>query len=277
MALLAVYERHWGPAYRSFDYRNARFVVLNSDAPGEERSIGPEQWRWLERTLAESDAEHLFVFLHRPPLGLDNADALHELLRRHPVRYVFYGHQHHYHYFERDGIRYVMTNAAADTGVPMPEVGGFDHLLLVSVRDDDVRYAVVNADGIRAPDSADPVDNQALFDLSRNLVPRELALEPDGERRWRLRLPLRNPTERGLTAYLSCRSEDDRWRFEPPAIPVVGLPPQASRTVTVTAIHAVDGPPETQPRCTVQVPFQTRFGEWLPFEVETVGVPPLRP
>jgi predicted phosphodiesterase len=274
-AIQALYERQWGPTYRSFNYRNARFVILNSDAPGEERSIGAEQWRWLERTLAATDTEHVFVFLHRPPLGLANADALHQLLRRYPVRYVFYGHQHHYHYFERDGIRYVMTNAAAETGVPMPAVGGFDHLLLVSVRDADVRYAVVKADAIQAPDSADPADNQALFDLSRNLLPGQLPLEPAGERRWTMRVPLKNPTDRALTAYLSCRSDDNRWRFEPAAIPVVELSPQTTHTVSLTATYAVDGMPESQPRCTVQVPFQTRYGEWLPFEVETMATSPV--
>ena len=269
--LQALYERHWGPAYRSFDYRNARFVILNSDAPGEERSIGPEQWAWLQKTLDESDAEHVFVFLHRPPPGLANADVLHRLLRRHPVRYVFYGHQHHYHYYERDGIRYVMTNAAADTGVPIPAVGGFDHLLVVSVRDADVRYVVAKADGLRAPDTADPADNQALFDLSRRLIEPVLPLEAAGGRRWRLRLPLQNPTDRKLSAYVSCTSDDERWRFEPAAIPVAELPPNGGYTVDLIATYAVDGAPESTPRCTVQVPFQTRFGEWVPFQVETAG------
>ena len=35
----------------------------------------------------------------------DNAAALHALLREFPVRYVFYGHHHHYHLRSIDGGR----------------------------------------------------------------------------------------------------------------------------------------------------------------------------
>jgi hypothetical protein len=273
LALEALYRAHWGPTWRHFEYRNALFVILNSDAPGAERSIGPDQWRWLEETLDGSDAEHVFVFLHRPPASLETAEDLHDLLRRYPVRYVFFGHQHHYEHVERDGIRYVMTNAAADTAVPIAAVGGYDHLLLVTVRDAAAGYAVIAADSIQAPDSAAPEDNQALFDLSRELVAGALTMvATDGG--YRLRLGLDNPTARSLTAYVSCGSADDRWRFEPAAVPAVILAPGAGQTVELDARYDVPGPPETLPVCRIQVPYLTRFGEWVPFEVESTATPP---
>jgi predicted phosphodiesterase len=273
-ALEDLYQRRWGPTYRAFEYRNARFFVLNSDAPGEERSIGPDQWRWLADELAGTTAEHVFVFMHRPPATLANAEALHDLLRRHRVRYVFYGHHHHYHFFERDGIRYVMTNAAATSAVPLDAVGGYHHFLLVSVRDAEVRYAVVRADAIEPPDSSHPDDNQALFDLTRQLVAAQQPMTslPDGG--WSLQIPLKNPTPRPLAAYVSCRSDDDRWRFEPAAIPAAQLPSGGEQTLALTARYAVGGTPETRPTCAIQVPWQTRAGEWIPFERETRGVLP---
>lgn len=270
-ALEALYRRQWGPTYHAFDYRNARIIVLNSDAPGEERRIGPGQIDWLAAQLEASSAEHVFVFLHRPPATLENADALHALLRAHPVRYVFYGHQHHYHYLERDGVRYVMTNAAADNVVPYPEVGGYDHFLLVSVRDGDANLAVIHADAVEPADSADADANQALFTLWRTLAPPEVALLPAGDHAWTFHLPLRNGTERTLIAYVACRSEDERWTFEPAAVPAQALAPGAEHNVTVTASHHPERPPESAPVCDVQVPVQTRFGVWLPFTRTVTG------
>jgi 3',5'-cyclic AMP phosphodiesterase CpdA len=196
-----IYRGLWGPTYRSFDYRNARFVILNSDAPGAERRIGEAQLAWLEARLAESTAEHVFVFLHRPPATLDDAATLHALLRRFPVRFVFYGHQHHYHYLERDGVRYVMTNAAADNVVPYPEVGGYDHFLLVTVRDGDAGFAVVHADAVEPPDSADAEANQVLFALWRGLAPESVPLADAGSQRWTMDLPIANPTGRPVTGH----------------------------------------------------------------------------
>jgi 3',5'-cyclic AMP phosphodiesterase CpdA len=270
-ALQALYERHWGPTYRAFDYRNARFLILNSDAPGEERSIGPDQWRWLVEQLTVHSAEHVFVFMHRPPSTLENADALHQLLRGHRVRYVFYGHHHHYHFLERDGIRYVMTNAAAHSAVPIDAVGGFHHFLLVTVRDDQVRYAVVRPGAIAAPASVHPDDNYALFELTRRLVSARQPLRAITGREWALEIPLTNPTDRPIAAYVGCTSDDGRWAFSPAAVPVVQLPPGEAETIMLTATYSVTGTPETQPVCTIQVPYQTHTGEWLTFERQTLG------
>jgi hypothetical protein len=267
-ALEAIYRRQWGATWYHFDYRNTRLVVLNSDAPGAERRIGPAQWRWLEQTLADSPASHVIVFLHRPPASLENADALHALFRKHPVRFVFYGHHHHYHFEERDGIRYVMTNAAATGALPIPDVGGFHHLLLVSVRDDDIRYAAIGADSIRAPDSVVPADNYDLFDLYRNLVPRSIPLEPAGEHRWKATLPFANPTDRSLTLYIQCGSGDRRWQFAPAAIPPQPLAPQRRAQIELTAYIEPARVPESQPVCTVEMPYQTARGTWIPYRVE---------
>jgi hypothetical protein len=273
--LEALYRQQWGPTRRSFDYRNSRFIVLNSDAPGEERRIAPEQFAWLQTRLDEAAAEgsaveHVFVFLHRPPASLDNAADLHALLRRYPVRYVFYGHQHHYHYLERDGIRYVMTNAAADNAVPFPAVGGYDHFLLVTVRDAEARFAVIHADAVEPPDSADADANQALFALWRSLVPEQIALVPEADG-WVFAMPLHNPTDRLLSVYVSCAAEDDRWAFQPAAMPVQSLAPGERLDVTLMVRHDVQRTPESLPTCTVQVPVQTRFGAWIPFTRTVTG------
>lgn len=257
----AIYRERWGDTYRTFEYRNTRLVVLNTDAPGEERQIGPDQFAWLSSTLAESTAEHIIVFMHRPPAQLSNADDLHNLLKRYPVRFVFYGHHHHYHYTDRDGIGYVMTNSAAEGAIDYPLAGNFDHFLLVSVRDQQVTFAPIKADAIEPPDAVAEVDNYDLFGLSRKLAPRRVALTAEDDT-WRMRLTLTNPTQRRLRVYVSCASDDDRWRHEPAQIPLVDLGPDQRHdlTLTWTARHS-----EHTPQCTLAVPFQTHNGKWIQY------------
>jgi len=171
-----IYRETWGATYYSFSYRNSLMIVLNTDAPGQESRIDDEQWQWLRDTLNRNSRAHVFLFMHRPPDTLRNATALHELLLEHPVRYVFYGHHHHYHFDERDGIRYVMTNAAANSGLTVDAVGSFDHFLQVSVRDSVTSFAVVHADSIEKPAYIHPSDNYDLFAIARELTPRRVVL-----------------------------------------------------------------------------------------------------
>lgn len=121
---LALYEQQWGSAYRTFDYRNARFIILNSDAPGEERSIGDCRGCHCPAGQCRSARQPGSVFA--------------------------------------------------------------------------------------AP--------------------------------------------------------------EPAALPMLQMKPESRESVTVSARYAVAGTPETRPRCSVQVPFQTRHGIWVEFETETLGV-----
>ena len=255
----SLYRERWGPTYRFFDYRNARMVILNSDAPGEESRIGPDQFRWLRETLASSAAEHIFVFLHRPPDMLKNFAALHALLQQHPVRYVFYGHLHHYHFTVRDGIGYVMTNSAATSGTSHESVGSFHHFLQVSVRDDRVRFASIRADAVEHPDFVSPRDNYDLYDVVRGVAPDQVELlESDGQ--WLMAIPLTNPTQRTLAVFAQCGSADDRWQHQPQKIPMIELKPDEQYELRLSwqARHS-----EMLPSCSLSIPFQTHHGDWL--------------
>jgi len=272
-SLEALYERVWGASYYDFDYGNSRFIVLNTDVPGAERSITGAQLGWLERELDGNRAEHVFLFMHRPPATLTDAEALHALLTRYPVRYVFYGHLHHYHFRERDGIRYVMTNSTADSALAEEAVGSFDHFLLVSVRDDAVSMAVIRQGGIVAPDYVDPDDNYDAFELSRKLAPATVTLAELGEGTYRMALPLANPIARPVTVYVSCDSDDGRWRFEPAAVDPLPLEPTSQTTLELTVRHEPEQPPESLPECALRVPFRKRDGQWLEFTFEVSGSP----
>lgn len=134
----AWYAWHWGAAL---------FVVLDpywfsgrsKGADGWSMTLGSEQYRWLESTLASSPAAFKFVFLHSLVGGLDGqmrggveaarffewggydndnttrsfaskrpgwSAPIHELFVRHGVSAVFHGHDHLYVKQELDGIVY---------------------------------------------------------------------------------------------------------------------------------------------------------------------------
>ncbi|MGI9323601.1 MAG: metallophosphoesterase family protein [Pseudomonadales bacterium] len=276
--LHALYEQNWGNSYYRFDYRNSTFIVLNSDEPATAKAISAKQWQWLKASLQSAQAsEHRFVFLHRPPDSLSQSDALHELFAKYQVHTVFYGHHHHYHYRKRDGVQYVMTNAAADSGTTLDAAGSFDHVLQVSVRDEQVSLAVIRAGSIKPPDAVKAQDNYDLFALKRNLLATPVQLRPlrkqgENAERYGLRLQLHNTSERSVTIYLSCRSEDGRWQFEPRQLEPVELAPAEEHAVELLA--SLNSVSESLPECTAAFPFQVHTGQWYTEHVSIRAVHP---
>jgi predicted phosphodiesterase len=261
--LEALFEKKWGPLYFSFVYKNALIIGLNSDSSEGANEIGGQQWQWLRKTLKTSQQTHKFVFLHRPPMLTRNAQKLHDLFVAHGVSHVFYGHHHHYHFFERDGIQYTMTNAAANSVHDHAAVGGFHHLLQVSVRGQSVDVAVVEADAVYPQDAVHPEDNYDFFDLTRRLAPDNVTLTTDAPNTYALEIPLRNTSRRDIQVLVSCSSADLRWQFSPKAIKPIALPKGTQETLTLTASYAEERQPESMPQCKIQVPFQTGHGAWI--------------
>ena len=117
----AIYEKHWGDLYRSFDHQDGHFVlldtpVLNSGLPRER-----EQMNWLEADLTRNReaGRRLFVFLHYPlflcdrdePKHYDNIEEparsrLLALLRSYGAEAVFAGHVHNFFFNRCDGANH---------------------------------------------------------------------------------------------------------------------------------------------------------------------------
>lgn len=142
--------------YFSFDWGGSHFIILDTEAPGQESRIAGEQLEWLKRDLANSNqAAHVFVALHRPlfPVGshkgdsLDmyprERDALHSLFVRHSVKCVFEGHEHFYHRQVRDGIEYIITGGGGAPLYASPDQGGFHHFLYVTADQRRYKTAIV--------------------------------------------------------------------------------------------------------------------------------------
>lgn len=92
--------------HEAFDAGGHRFLLLDSLVPGkEEGRLTEAELAWADEALRGAPAAPTWLFLHHQPLpvhirwldtlGLADADALLDLLARHPqVRGVGYGHVH---------------------------------------------------------------------------------------------------------------------------------------------------------------------------------------
>lgn len=120
--------------YYSFDWANAHFIVLNSDignagaSDAARESFWMEQTRWLEDELRKSQsADFRFVICHHPPMTAvarrqgDNPQmiALIPMFEKYKLTAGFFGHDHNYQHYLRNGIHYFITGGG---GAPLYDV-----------------------------------------------------------------------------------------------------------------------------------------------------------
>jgi hypothetical protein len=153
-----IYEERYGPTYRSFNYRGLHFITLDTeemdDAGRKHDRISGKQLEWLKEDLAQNkDARRILVLMHKPIWltgGLVEAEKLWQGM---PV-HVFAGHVHRYSYQEIDGIPHVILGAIAGG---MPEegdaIGRFRHYVLATVRDNDLKLALIRLGGVLPPET----------------------------------------------------------------------------------------------------------------------------
>jgi hypothetical protein len=126
---LETFKRFYGPAYYSFEYANALFVVLdnieyqgNGEAdPGDIRgnggykaSLSSRQMKWLSNELSHVSKDTLVFVATHAPLGsennaysTDNREKLFKLLEGRPNLYSVAGHTHttdHVYFGEKEGF-----------------------------------------------------------------------------------------------------------------------------------------------------------------------------
>ena len=167
-----------------------------------------------------------------------------------------------------------MTNAAATSAHDEHHIGGFDHLLQVSVRGEAVDVAVITADAIKPADAVAPADNYDYSALIRGLVPKTVDLEKRGKATYRMTVPLNNTSDRDVALLISCDSADHRWHIEPQRIEPVQLSAKSSTELTLTARYEPARVPESEPVCKIRAPYQTSHGKWIEFNAQVRGIRP---
>jgi HEAT repeat protein/3',5'-cyclic AMP phosphodiesterase CpdA len=122
-------------SWYAFDYGNALFIALNTNAASGGFEPGSEQYAWLERTLSESSALWRIVWFHHPPYSSGNhgcsmaqQEAFAPLFEQYQVDVVFNGHDHIYERSfpmrarrrdDESGVIYVVTGGG---GAPLYHV-----------------------------------------------------------------------------------------------------------------------------------------------------------
>ena len=261
----AVYREVWGDTYYSFDYHNAHFIVLNTD-DGVGSEIVGRQLRWLEEDLAQSrEQDHIFVFFHRPIYALKNQEQLHALFREHDVSAVIYGHMHHLNYHVRDGIPYVMTMSATRLSTPFPfEAGNLHHFLMVTVRDNNFRIAVVKLGSVLPPDIVSPEQNSMLYRLEKRFlsekrIPFDKLQKTDEG--YEVPLKVNNPTDQDLLAFFEWELPNARWSMESKGLRVALPAGVREHPVTFQIRREIDYRPEVYPSCTIKTLYLTQSGD----------------
>ncbi len=128
------YEFMQKDAYYSFDWGSAHFSILDSDIanfPGGKagrQAFWKQQTEWLEDDLAKNQkAEFRFVAAHHPPITAvserqgDNPHmtALMPMLEKYHVTAAFFGHDHNYQHYVKNGVHYIITGGG---GAPLYDV-----------------------------------------------------------------------------------------------------------------------------------------------------------
>ena len=262
----AIYREVWGDTYYSFDYRNAHFVVLNTDDQEDNEIRGP-QLAWLAKDLEQAkEQDHIFVFCHRPTYRLEGEDELHGLFVENGVDAVIYGHYHHLNYRERDGIPYMMTVSAARMTTPYPlGAGNFHHMLLVTVRDNAFRIAVLKAGSVLPPDIVAPEDYEGLYRLRRRFfTEKEVAFSslPATGNTYKVTMLVNNPSSQNLSVYFEWQIPNERWAVDPLKGRKIELAAGAEdEEVPFTLVRRFPHPPEAYPSCVARALYLTSDGD----------------
>ena len=266
-----IYKEVWGDTYYSFDYRNAHFIILNTDDRDGSEITG-EQLDWLKRDLGGArKQDHIFVFFHHPIYSLKNEEELHKLFVEHGVSAVIYGHRHHLHYRERDGIPYMMTMSATKLSTPFPlEAGNMHHMLLVTVRDNTFRITVVKAGSVLPPDIVSPEDNGRLYNLHRRFFEeKEIAFDElkRKDNGYEVVLRVNNLSDQDLVAFFEWQLPNARWSVDPSKGRRVSLPAGAEEH-PITFLLRRNNPhsPEAFPTCVASLLYLTFAGDVVKLE-----------
>jgi 3',5'-cyclic AMP phosphodiesterase CpdA len=159
--------------YYSFNWGNAHFIVMNSDianaaaTPRGKDAFWTEQTLWLEDDLeAHKAADYRFLIAHHPPFTAvtrrqgenPHMTALVPMFEKYHVSAAFFGHDHNYQHYLKNGIHYVVTGWG---GAPLYDVDKPAEEITVKVAKTD-NFVTVKVDGKSAHVEAIAVDGTKL-------------------------------------------------------------------------------------------------------------------
>jgi hypothetical protein len=159
-----------GTPYYSFNWGKSHFIVLNSDIgnvaadSAAKQAFWTRQNQWLEEDLAKNQqAEFRFVIAHHPPITAvarrqgDNPEmtALIPLFEKYHLTAGFFGHDHNYQHYLKNGIHYVVTGGGGaplyDVDKPAAgitqKVASTEHFVKIHISGGTVKVTAIALDG----------------------------------------------------------------------------------------------------------------------------------
>jgi hypothetical protein len=251
----AIYVSRYGDPTYSFDMSGCHFIVLDSeDPPGVDTGgkILGRQLDWLQRDLeTHKDAAHTFVFLHRPLWDYDAKDSnwkadVHPLLAKYHVTAVFAGHRHQFRDFgARDGVHYFISGGGGAEIGGNPPQGDFLHHMSVTVRGDEVHYAVVHTGNVWPIETVSERSAAAISALGTGLKGLTAALRMGTPAR--VEFTARNERSAPLDGALVWKVPEN-WRVEPRGVELDLQPGELAKVVF--AVTPLDAELTALPECT---------------------------
>ncbi len=162
--------------YYSFNWGNGHFIILNSDIGNAASSaharetFWAEQTRWFAEDLAANQkADFRFVIAHHPPFsavarrqdGNPWMTALVPLFEKYRVSAGFFGHDHNYQHYLKNGVHYIVTGGG---GAPLYDVDKPAEGITVKVVSTE-HFVTVAVDGKVAHIEAIAVDGKKLDEI----------------------------------------------------------------------------------------------------------------
>ena len=248
----ANYEMHFGPLWYAFEHKNCYFIALFSDEGNpadnsksfqdpEAQKMSPEQFSWLQQTLATAkNADHIFLFLHHPRWleGGYGEDwrRVHQLLAdAGNVRAVFAGHIHRMRYDgPKDGIEYVTlaTVGGSQQGTAR-EAGFLHHYHLITVRKQQIAMACLPVGEVMNVREITGKMSDEISELA-SLAPKFRSrpkVGNDGQSKDPLVVELFNPTSRPVEYEVSIDANSQQWIAAPDHFHKKVYPGQRETTV----------------------------------------------
>ena len=156
--------------YYSFNWGKSHFIILNSDIANtgatqhQRDAFWAEQTQWLEDDLKSSQtAQFRFVVAHHPPFtAVSNRQgnnphmtALVPMFEKYHVTAAFFGHDHNYQHYLKNGIPYVITGGGGaplyDVDIPpagiTQKVAKTENFVMVKVEGGKVHVEAIAIDG----------------------------------------------------------------------------------------------------------------------------------
>jgi serine/threonine-protein phosphatase CPPED1 len=152
------WKRKFGRSFYEFRYHDVLFVALNSEDPPKSNpfQFSSEQQAWFADVMQRNrDVRWTFVFMHKPAWTYPNDDhnatgwnAIERALGDRKYT-VFAGHKHNYARTVRNGRDYIMLATTGGSSKLRGKADGeFDHIVWVTVKDDEPVLANILLDGV---------------------------------------------------------------------------------------------------------------------------------